>query len=44
MPVLKEALLVEASELLMRQVHPSQITEGRPAQSTFTPTATSSQF
>jgi hypothetical protein len=38
MPVLKEALLVEASELLMRQVHPSQITEGRPAQSTFTPT------
>ena len=38
MPVNENALLLESSELLMRQVHPSQITEGRPAQATFTPT------
>jgi hypothetical protein len=38
MPVNESTLLDEPGELLMRQVHPSQITEGRPAQSTFTPT------
>lgn len=38
MPVHETKLLVESGELLMRQVHPSQITEGRPAQATFTPT------
>lgn len=38
MPVLESDLLARSDELLMRQVHPSQITEGRPSQSTFTPT------
>lgn len=38
MPVNDQSLLLPSAELLTRQVHPSQITEGRPSARSFTPT------
>ena len=38
MPVDSQFRLSKSDELLMRQVHPSQITEGRPSSRCFTPT------
>ena len=38
MPINDESLLSESTELLMRQVHPTQMTEGRPSARSFTPT------
>lgn len=40
MPVDSQFRLSKSDELLMRQVHPSQITEGRPSSRCFTPTGT----
>ncbi len=40
MPVDSQSRLPTSDELLMRQVHPSQITEGRPSSRCFTPTGT----
>ena len=38
MPISDKSLLPASDELLTRQVHPSQMTEGRPASRSFTPT------
>lgn len=38
MPINDESLLPAGVELLTRQVHPSQMTEGRPSARSFTPT------
>ena len=38
MPINDESLLSASAELLTRQVHPSQMTEGRPSARSFTPT------
>ena len=38
MPINHESLLPVSAELLTRQVHPSQMTEGRPSSRSFTPT------
>jgi hypothetical protein len=38
MPINDASLLPASAELLTRQVHPSQITEGRPSARSFTPT------
>lgn len=39
MPISQASLLPASNELLTRQVHPSQMTEGRPSSRSFTPTA-----
>ena len=38
MPINDESLLPASAELLTRQIHPSQMTEGRPSARSFTPT------
>lgn len=40
MPINDESLLPASDELLTRQVHPSQMAEGRPSARSFTPTDT----
>jgi hypothetical protein len=40
MPINDDSRLTASDELLTRQVHPSQMTEGRPSSRSFTPTDT----